>query len=111
MTVIHVVLYRFKSGLSPEDIEQACQRVIDLAQKCIHPTTKQPYIKSFRGGKNHSPEGFDRGYTHAFIAEFETPEDRDYYVSQDPAHMQVNSETSWMVEDFVVIDFTAGNLV
>ncbi|KAL4959271.1 Dabb family protein [Aspergillus stella-maris] len=111
MAVTHIVLYRFKPGLSPETIAQACQRVIDLGQKCVHPATRQPYIKSFRGGRNNSPEGCEKGYTHAFVAEFETPEDRDYYVSRDPAHMQLNSETGWMVEDFVVIDFSAGDLV
>ncbi|KAL4957083.1 hypothetical protein BDW69DRAFT_52338 [Aspergillus filifer] len=111
MTVTHIVLYRFKPGLSPEAIAQACQRVIDLGQKCVHPATRQPYIKSFRGGRNSSPERFEKVYTHAFVAEFEKPEDRDYYVSQDPAHTQVNSETNGMVEDFLVMDFTAGELV
>ncbi|KAL4936808.1 hypothetical protein BDV06DRAFT_216369 [Aspergillus oleicola] len=111
MAVTHVVLYRFKSGLKPEAIELACQRVINLGQKCIHPVTKQSYIKSFRGGRNNSPEGFEKGYTHAFIAEFETPEDRDYYVSKDPAHLHVTEETGWMVADFVVLDFTTEVLV
>lgn len=28
-----------------------------LAQKCLHPQTKQPYMKSLGGGRDNSPEG------------------------------------------------------
>jgi hypothetical protein len=31
--------------------------MLALEEKCIHPTSQTPYIKSFSGGKNNSPEG------------------------------------------------------
>jgi hypothetical protein len=32
--------------------------MLALSEKCIHPTSQKPYIKSFSGGKNNSPEGY-----------------------------------------------------
>lgn len=74
MTIIHIVLFEWKSSATPEKIEevclvlkswyhtitnaiQACNRMLALNDKCIHPTSQKPYIKSFSGGKNNSPEG------------------------------------------------------
>jgi hypothetical protein len=31
--------------------------MLALGEKCIHPNSQKPYIKSFTGGKNNSPEG------------------------------------------------------
>ena len=73
MPVIHIVLFEWKPAASPEQISevqsvlscndrmadsiQACTRMLGLKDNCIHPTSQKPYIKSFSGGKNTSPEG------------------------------------------------------
>lgn len=44
--------------------------------------------------------------THAFIAEFETAEDRDYYVSSDPVHLALGKRLNEIVEKVIVVDFT-----
>lgn len=31
--------------------------MLALKDNCIHPETKQPYIKTGKGGKDNSPEG------------------------------------------------------
>ena len=31
--------------------------MLGLKEQCLHPTSQKPYIKSFSGGKNNSPEG------------------------------------------------------
>ena len=31
--------------------------MLALKDKCIHPTSKQPYVKSYGGGRDTSPEG------------------------------------------------------
>lgn len=31
--------------------------MLALKEKCVHPETKKPYIKSSIGGKDNSPEG------------------------------------------------------
>jgi len=36
---------------------QACKAMLALKDKCLHPTTQKPYVKSASGGKNNSPEG------------------------------------------------------
>lgn len=48
--------------------------------------------------------------THGFVAEFESVEDRDYYVSEDPIHLALGKRVSHLVEDFQCLDFTAGFL-
>jgi Stress responsive A/B Barrel Domain len=43
--------------------------------------------------------------THVFVAEFESAEDRDYYVSKDPAHAALNKSIKHLVEKAQVVDF------
>lgn len=31
--------------------------MLALKDNCIHPETKQPYVKTGKGGKDNSPEG------------------------------------------------------
>jgi hypothetical protein len=82
--------------------------MVGLADKCIHPTRNEPYMKSHGGGRDNSPEGqqvarilsspvfnggrsppieepanlflsFHQGaFTHGFICEFQNAEDRKY---------------------------------
>lgn len=48
------------------------------------------------------------GITHAFIVEFETAEDRDYYVNKDPVHDEFKKLAGKVLEKVQVIDFTDG---
>ena len=43
--------------------------------------------------------------THAFVAEFGSLEDRDYYVSKDPVHLDLNKSIKHLVENFQAMDF------
>ncbi|KAK0645827.1 hypothetical protein B0T16DRAFT_147403 [Cercophora newfieldiana] len=85
MTVTHVVLFQFKSGIGQADVKAA--RFIGLKDSCIHPTSNEKYILSLKGGIDNSPEGLQDGITHGFVAEFASVEDRDYYVTKDPSHL------------------------
>jgi hypothetical protein len=31
--------------------------MVGLAEKCVHPTSNKPYVKSHGGGRDNSPEG------------------------------------------------------
>ncbi|KAI9698126.1 MAG: hypothetical protein M1836_004128 [Candelina mexicana] len=106
MTITHVVLFLFKEGIDPHLINNACNQVIALKQNCIHPVSDEPYIISFRGGKDNSPEGMQYGMTHAFVAEFKSAADRDYYVSKDPVHLALNQSIGQLIEKAQVVDFT-----
>lgn len=81
------------------------------------------------GGKDNSPEGLQvcletqptsyvalrangddqRGYSHSFVLEFSSTDDRDYYIKHDPAHMAFGAYLTGIVEDKVmVMDFVPG---
>ncbi|KAL4996702.1 hypothetical protein BDV10DRAFT_186940 [Aspergillus recurvatus] len=111
MSVTHVIVFCFKQGTSDEKMEEVCRDIAALKDKCIMPHTQKPYIKSFVGGKDHSPEGAQRGMTHGFVAQFESKEDRDYYVSKDPAHLEVGLRIAPVVDKFLCLDFTPGIVV
>lgn len=103
-----------------------CLRFISLKDTCIHPISKQPYIVSIIGGKDNSPEGlqvrwsrhhcgFDdndygqRGYSHSFVLEFSSADDRDYYIKHDPAHMAFGGYLTGIVQNNVMVtDFVPG---
>lgn len=42
------------------------------------------------------------------MAEFESAEDRDYYVSCDPVHLGLGDELSGLVDVVQVVDFSDG---
>ncbi|KAH7075485.1 hypothetical protein BKA63DRAFT_533184 [Paraphoma chrysanthemicola] len=110
MTIIHIVLFDWKSTATAEQIQEACNQMLALGNKCIHPTTQTPYIKSFSGGKNNSPEGQADPYTHAFVVEFASPEDRDYYVFKDPAHQEFVKFVGGLANGAKVVDYEPGKI-
>ncbi|KAL6710815.1 hypothetical protein ACN47E_007872 [Coniothyrium glycines] len=110
MTIIHVVLFEWKSTASQEQIHDACNRMLALGEQCIHPTSKQPYIRSFTGGKNNSPEGHAGSSSHGFVVEFENAEDRDYYVYRDPAHQEFVKFVGNVVAGVKVVDYEPGKI-
>ena len=77
MPIVHIVLFKFKEGTEPtvvKDVREAslilscmaitninthkiCDRMIGLKNTCVHPQTQKPYMRSYGGGKNNSPEG------------------------------------------------------
>ncbi|KAK7697096.1 hypothetical protein SLS64_013889 [Diaporthe eres] len=79
-----------------------------LRTACVNPSSLQPYIKSLTGGKDNSPEGLQHGATHGFVVEFASTQDRDYYVSQDPAHQKLKKSIDSLVESVVVVDWENG---
>ncbi|KAF4973178.1 hypothetical protein FZEAL_9395 [Fusarium zealandicum] len=108
MSITHTVLFQFKSDANPDDVKAACARFLALKEDCIHPTTKTAYITSLKGGQDNSPEGMQNGITHGFVAEFNTAEDRDYYVKTDPAHQAFVKSIGGLLDKAIVVDFTNG---
>lgn len=108
--------------------------MLALKDKCIHPTTKESYLKSLVGGRDNSPEGrqvrlrahfsspspgkltvefswcsvFQRGITHAFVAEFENEEDRKYYLEKDPEHSAFVQRLLKATSSVQAVDFVPG---
>ena len=48
------------------------------------------------------------GYSHAFVVEFSSGEDRDYYVREDSAHLEFKKSLKPLVERVGVVDYTPG---
>ncbi|GES58794.1 stress responsive A/B barrel domain protein [Aspergillus terreus] len=108
MSITHIVLFQFKADTPPEVVKDICSRMLALKDKCIHPVSQQPYIKFSLGGVDNSPEGLQNGITHAFVGEFASAADRDYYVKEDPAHQEFVKSLWGVLEKGQVIDFTPG---
>ncbi|OTA65983.1 dabb-domain-containing protein [Hypoxylon sp. EC38] len=106
MAIYHIVLFKFRDLVSPEEEQAACTRMLSLAANCIHPTSQKPYVKMIGGGRDNSPEGMQGGITHAFIAQFESEEDRKYYLEKDPAHLEFIASVKDLLDKSQVVDFT-----
>lgn len=77
MSITHIVLFQFKSGLDAQIIKdvcladlvavlccltrltfsKVCTRMLGLKDDCVHPSSQRPYIKASSGGADNSPEG------------------------------------------------------
>lgn len=49
-------------------------------------------------------------YTHGFVVEFESPEDRDYYVYKDPAHQDFVKFAGGVANSVKVVDYEPGKI-
>jgi len=110
MAIIHIVLFEWKASTSHAQVEEACDRMLALKDKCLSTSSQKPYIKSFSGGRNNSKEGHAGPFTHGFVVEFETEADRDYYVSEDPAHQDFIKFAGQILQNVKVVDYEPGKL-
>ncbi|KAJ6505335.1 stress responsive A/B barrel domain-containing protein [Mycena sanguinolenta] len=108
MSLVHIIMFRFKADASPEAVQEACARVLSLKNNCVDPETHQPYIKSLTGGKDVSIEGFQGGMQYAFVVEFKSAADRDYYVKTDPVHREFAKNAAAIIEKAIVVDYNVG---
>jgi hypothetical protein len=49
------------------------------------------------------------GITHGFVVEFESAEDRDYYVFKDPTHIAFTKIAGEVLANAIVVDFNPGS--
>jgi len=111
MTIVHIVLLEFKPTIHEKAVEETCKRLLGLKDKCIHPTTKKPYILHSVGGRDNSPEGHQvGGYSHGFVLHFESREDRRYYLEEDPEHLAFIKSLVDVVQHRRIVDFEPGVL-
>ncbi|KAJ0414508.1 hypothetical protein BJY00DRAFT_318771 [Aspergillus carlsbadensis] len=106
MSISHIVLFQFKPDATPDSIRAACERMLSLKDKCLHPSTRKPYIVTSIGGRDNSIEGAQNGISHAFVVKFQDAADRDHYVREDPVHREFARSLDGLVERAQVIDFT-----
>lgn len=97
----HTVFFKFKEGTTPAQIKQ-----VEDAFSALPSKIKQ--IKGYEWGLNNSPEGLDKGFTHAFILTFESEEDRAIYLPH-PDHKAFGAVLTPHLEDVFVVDFWVKN--
>lgn len=98
----HVVVLKFKSNITESDIYSAVTQLSDL-KKVI------PAMSSFSFGENCSSEQLNKGFTHAFIMQFDDAKGRDLYVNH-PEHNRIAAEIivpmlEEGIESVLVIDY------
>ncbi|KAK4178556.1 hypothetical protein QBC36DRAFT_324469 [Triangularia setosa] len=108
MGVIHVVMFSFKPLATAEEIQGVCDSLLALKDSCLHPDTNRPYMKNITGGVNtHMGDAQDR-VTHAFVSEFDSDEDREYFLKTDPAYAAFWDGAKGIVEKTQVVGFRPG---
>ncbi|RDA91280.1 hypothetical protein CP533_6321 [Ophiocordyceps camponoti-saundersi (nom. inval.)] len=106
--IVHVVFFQFKPELTAMERTRLCDQMLALKDSCLHPRSEKPYIRSSIGGLDKSIEGAQGGMTHAFVVEFASQEDRDYYIQQDPAHRAFVDHILPKLVKARIIDFSPG---
>ncbi|KAK5143279.1 hypothetical protein LTR04_001941 [Oleoguttula sp. CCFEE 6159] len=48
------------------------------------------------------------GFSHGFVSEFESEEDRRYYLEEDPAHLKFVASLKDIIQNVRVLDFVPG---
>ncbi|KAI7333550.1 hypothetical protein KC315_g4169 [Hortaea werneckii] len=109
-TITHIVLFKYRPEITWSDFEAHFETFQSLQTKCLHPETGKPYMLSMRMGKNRSWEPFSKGMTHAFVLEFASQEDLNYYLLQDPVHREFSRNAGPLIEDSLVVDIRDGVL-
>lgn len=84
----HIVLFRYKKNISQKQRQQVLQKFLQLKKTAKR--NGKPYILSLEAGAmNESLEGAGQGFDQAYIVEFRSEGDRNYYVGTpavtDPA--------------------------
>lgn len=93
----HILLVKFKPEAAASDIE----RVRVLFQSM---TTRVEGVESVEWGLNDSPEGLNRGFTHAVLMTFTDEQARQRYLPH-PEHEALKAVFVPLVEDIVVFDY------
>jgi hypothetical protein len=97
--VKHVVVFKYKSTATPEQIEQVTSAFKALKGKI-------PGIVSFEYGINNSPEKLNKGFTHVYLLTFTDAAARDNYLPH-PEHKKFGELLGKLgiLEEPFVVDF------
>ena len=99
--VKHIVVFKFKSKVTPAQIEEVTVAFKNLKNKI-------PGILSFENGVNNSPEKLNKGFTHVYLLTFKDAASRDTYLPH-PDHKKFGDLLAKLdaVEDVFVVDFNS----
>ncbi len=95
----HVVMYKFKDGLPPAQLQEVIDTFAGLPKKI-------DTIVGFEAGTNVSKEGKSEGLTHAFVVTFKSEADLAAYLVH-PAHDAYVKVVRDRREKVIVFDYWA----
>lgn len=93
----HTVFFKFKEGTTAEQMKKVEDAFSALPSKIEQ-------IKGYEWGLNNSPEGLNKGFTHAFFLTFESEEDRAIYLPH-PDHKAFGAVLTPFLDDVFVVDY------
>ncbi|KAL6990157.1 Stress-response A/B barrel domain-containing protein hs1 [Sarracenia purpurea var. burkii] len=96
-TVKHILLAKFKDGISPDQIDQLIKGYANLVH-LIEP------MKAFHWGRDVSIENAHQGFTHVFESTFENVEGVAEYIAH-PAHDEFANKLLPVLEKILVVDY------
>ncbi|GER34200.1 stress responsive A/B Barrel Domain [Striga asiatica] len=95
--VKHILLAKFKEGISEEQIEEYIKQYANLVNLI-------PSMKAFKWGKDVSAENLHQGFTHIFESTFESTEGVAEYVAH-PDHVEFANRLLPEFEKVIVVDY------
>ena len=96
---IHIVLLKFKEDTSSAEIDDIFQKLKELQSENLIPG-----IVDYSYGAYDSPEGINKGFTHAFTMKFDSLESRnDYFPHQE--HERVKAIILKKIDDVLAFDY------
>ncbi|KAH6833057.1 heat stable protein 1 [Perilla frutescens var. hirtella] len=95
--VKHLVLVKFKDGVSEEQIEEYIKQFANLVNLV-------PSMKAFRWGKDVSVDNLHQGFTHVFESTFESTQGVAEYTAH-PDHVKFADAIMPQLEKAVLVDF------
>lgn len=94
----HIVILKFK-----QEVESEVQSIFKMLQALLD-EKKIPGLSSFSGGKYSSPEGLNKGFTHAFTMTFDDELSRDNYFPHED-HVRIKDLILPIADDVVAFDY------
>lgn len=93
----HVVLFKFKADVTPEQVKEVEEAFRNLPKKI-------DTIKGFEWGTDVSVEGKSEGFTHCFVVTFADAKGRETYLPHE-AHKEFVGLVGPRIEKVLVVDF------
>ena len=93
----HIVLFKFKEGVTPEQFEPHFNQLLDLTEEIDG-------IEDYVFGANNSPQNLSQGYTHGFVMTFADDQVREKYLAH-PELQRIRGEVDPKTDGIVVFDF------
>lgn len=93
----HIVYFKFKDDVTAAQTDEINRAFQTLKYRIAE-------IADFERGTNNSPEGLDKGFTHAYQVTFRSEADRDAYLPH-PAHKEFVELIGGKIDDVMVLDY------